>query len=211
MPVTEKEEGKTFAERVMPRIFKAAIMGVITFFLYCLLPMLMFSMIPTEGLPSEFSSFFSEYENLVYVFAAIMICFAVAIQLSSGTIFQHAFSIAKAIVLILYFIYALDGGILTLSIPTGEITISILADLTTFLAILILVNLLALAKSMFETINFLSQRAEQPPTDASKEEKIASIPELKLKNQVRSKLQCRSYPILYNASNATARNPETEP
>jgi len=179
MPVTEKGEEKTFAERVMPRVFKAAIMGVTTFFLYYLLPMLMFSMIPAEGLPSEFSSFFSKYENLVYVFAAIMICFVVAIQLSSGTIFQHAFSIAKAIVLILYFIYALEGGILTLSIPAVEITINIMADLTTFLAILILVNLLALAKSMFEAINFLSQKVEQPPTDTSKEEKIASIPELK--------------------------------
>jgi hypothetical protein len=179
MPVTKREEEKTFAERVMPRIFKAAIMGVITFFLYCLLPMLMFSMIPTEGLPSEFSSYFSKYENLVYIFAAIMICFAVAIQLSSGTIFQHAFSIAKAIVLILYFIFALEGGILTLSIPTGGITIGIMADLTTFLAILILVNLLALVKSMFEAINFLSQKVEQPPMDIRKEEKITSIPELK--------------------------------
>lgn len=179
MLVTEKRDEKTFVERIMPRVFKAAIMGVITFFLYYMLPTLMFSMIPTESLPSEFGSFFSKYENLVYVFAAIMICFAVAIQLSSGTIFQHAFSIAKAIILILYFIYALEGGILTLSMSLGGIMVNIMANLTAFLAILISVNLLALAKSMFEAINFLSQKVEQPPMEISKEEEMASIPELK--------------------------------
>jgi len=179
MLVTEKGDEKTFVERIMPRVFKAAIMGVITFFLYYMLPTLMFSMIPTESLPSEFGSFFYRYENLVYIFAAIMICFAVAIQLSSGTIFQHAFSIAKAIILILYFIYALEGGILTLSMSLGGIMVNIMANLTAFLAILISVNLLALAKSMFEAINFLSQKVEQPPMEISKEEEMASIPELK--------------------------------
>lgn len=178
MLMTEKGEEKTFAERIMPRVFKAAIMGVISFFLYYLLPTLMFSMIPTEGLPSEFGSFFSEYENLVYVFAGIMICFAVATQLSSGTILKHAFSIAKAIVLLIYFFYALNGGILTLNVSIGGAMINIVANLTAFLAILISVNLLALAKSMFEAINFLSQKVEQPPVDISKEEEIASIPEL---------------------------------
>lgn len=159
MQVTEKGDKKTFVERIMPRVFKAAIMGVITFFLYYMLPTLMFSMFPTENLPSEYASFFTEYEQLFYIFAAIIICFAVLIQLASGTIFQHAFSIAKAIILIIYFIYALNGGILTLNVPIKEMTINIVANLTAFLVILISVNLLALAKSMLEAINFLSQKA----------------------------------------------------
>ena len=179
MLVTEKGDKETFAERIKPRVLKAAIMGVVTFFLYYMLPTLLFSTFSTQSLPSEFGSYFSRYENLFYIFAAIIICFAVVNQLSSGTIFQHGFSVAKVIVLIIYLIYALEGGILTLSMSLGGNMVNIAANLTAFLAILISVNLLALAKSMFEAINFLSQKAEQPPTETIKEEEIVPIPELK--------------------------------
>jgi len=179
MLVTEKGGKGTFAESIKPRVLKAAIIGSITFFLYYMLPTLLFSTFPTESLPSEYGSYFSRYENLFYIFAAIIICFAVVNQLSSGTIFQHAFSIAKAIILIIYFIYALEGGVLTLSMSLEGMAVNIVANLTAFLAILISVNLLALAKSMFEAINFLSQKVEQPPTEIIKEEETAPIPELK--------------------------------
>jgi len=179
MLVTEKGGRETFAERIKPRVFKAVIVGTVTFLLYYLLPTLLFSTFPTENLPSEFDPYFSRYENLFYIFAAIIICFAVVNQVSSGTIFQHAFSIAKAIILMVYFIYALEGGILTLSMSLEGMAVNIVANLTAFLAILISVNLLALAKSMFEAINFLSQKVEQPPTEIIKEEEMAPIPELK--------------------------------
>jgi len=143
------------------------------------LPTLLFSTFPTESLPSEFDPYFSRYENLFYIFAAIIICFAVVNQVSSGTIFQHAFSITKAIILMIYFIYALEGGILTLSMSLEGMAVNIVANITAFLVILISVNLLALAKSMFEAINFLSQKVEQPPTEIIKEEKTAPIPEWK--------------------------------
>jgi len=179
MLVTEKKGKETFADRIKPRVFKATIIGIITFFLYYVLPTLLFSTFPTENLPSEFDPYFSRYENLFYIFAAIIICFAVVNQLSSGTIFQHAFNVAKAIILIIYFIYALEGGILTLSMSLEGNMVNIVANLTAFLAILISVNLLTLAKNMLEAINFLSQKVEQPPTEITKEEEMASIPELK--------------------------------
>ena len=179
MMVTEKEGGKTFVEKAMPRVLKAAIMGIIAFFIYYLLPTLLFSMFPTENLPTGFGSFFSRYENLVYIFAGIMICFAVAIQLLSGTVFKHVFSIAKAITVMTYLIFALDGGLLALDLPIEGTVISIEANLTAFLIILILVNLLALAKNMLEMISFLSRKTEQPITEVSKEEKAVSIPKLK--------------------------------
>ena len=179
MLVTEKGGKETFGERIKPRVFKAVIVGTVTFLLYYVLPTLLFSAFPTENLPSEFDPYFSRYENLFYIFATIIICFAVVNQLSSGTILQHAFSIAKAIILIIYFIYALEGGILTLSMSLEGMAVNIVANLTAFLAILISVNLLTVAKSMFEAINFLLQKVEQPPTETIKKEEMASIPELK--------------------------------
>ncbi|UCE29447.1 MAG: hypothetical protein JSV85_01590 [Candidatus Bathyarchaeota archaeon] len=177
--MTEKEDEKTFLEKAMPRVLKAAVVGITAFFLYYLLPTLLFSMLPTESLPPEFGSFFSRYENLVYVFAGIMICFAVAIQLSSGTVFKHVFSIAKAIIVMLYLIFAFDGGLLALNLPVEETVVGLEANLTTFLTILILVNLLSLAKSMLEMISFFSRKAEQSLTEVSGEEETVSMPELK--------------------------------
>jgi hypothetical protein len=153
------EGKKSFLEKILPRVLKATLMGFIAFFIYYLLPTFLLSMLPTESFPSEFGPYFSRYEGLVYVFAAVMICFAVAIQLSSGSILKHALSTAKVIVLIVLFIYTLDGGFLALNISMEGMVIGVVADLSTLLAILIAIDLLGFAKNLFEAIDFLSRKA----------------------------------------------------
>ena len=73
------------------------------------------------------------------MFLAIAVFFAVARQLFSGTILQHVLSVAKA-----------------LTPPIGEATSKIIADLRVFLAMLILIYSLGLAKSIIQAINFLA-------------------------------------------------------
>lgn len=149
---------KSLVEKILPRVTKAVLMGFIAFFIYYVLPAFLVSMLPTESFPSEFGPHLSRYEGLVNVFAAVMICFAVTIQLSSGTILKYALSTTKVIVLIVLFIYTLDGGFLALNISMEGMVIGVAADLSTLLAILIAIDLLGFAKSLFEAIDFLSRK-----------------------------------------------------
>lgn len=150
---------KSFLKKIMPNVIKAVLRGFIMFLLTYLLPTLVVeAMLPSSspfGMPSE-------YTTLLYVFSAIVVFFTVVTELFSGTILQHAFSIGRAIVLIVYFIYALNGGIFmsTFQVPGQQQVIHIFADLRAFLAMLIFVNLLGFAKGMLQAISFLSGRAE---------------------------------------------------
>ncbi|MFQ5758247.1 MAG: hypothetical protein ACE5IF_01060 [Candidatus Bathyarchaeia archaeon] len=158
--MADEENLKSLLKKIVPRVVKAALKGFIMFLLTYLLPTLMMeAMMPAE-LP--FETLPPEYMALLYTFSAIVVFFAVVTELFSGTILQHAFSIGRELVLIVYFIYALNGGILTstFQIPGQLQAIHIIADLRVFLAMLIFVNLLGLAKGMFQAINFLSGKVE---------------------------------------------------
>jgi len=146
------EEGnmKAYVKRIVPRIFKAVLWGSITFLLVYYLPMHIY---PLEALP------FEEIRNF-YVFAAITVFFVVAIKLFSETILEHAFSIAKALVIMIYFVYIFNGGIVSLTIPIQATMVNLVVDLRVFLVMLILPNLLALAKSLLQATNFLAKRSE---------------------------------------------------
>jgi len=149
-------EERKLLRSIVPRTLKAALWGFITFLMYyipyqlLLLPALMFPEIFPMGINTLFN-----------VFVAIAVFFAVAIQLFSGTIFQHVLSVAKALTLIIYFIYAFEGGIITLTPPIGEATFKIVADLRVFLAMLILIYLLGLAKSIIQAIDFLAREKDR--------------------------------------------------
>lgn len=156
--MADEESLQLFMKKILPRVVKAAVKGFIWFLLTYLLPMLMMeTMMPTE-LP--FEMFPQEYITLVYTFSAIVVFFAVATELFSGTILQHAFSVGRALILIAYFIHAFKGGIITLTIPIEGLSIHIFADLRAFLAMLIFVNLLGFAKGMLQAINFISRKVE---------------------------------------------------
>jgi len=152
--------------KMVPRIAKAVIKGLLYFVLLYVVPMF---------LVSQASAFaprlFSDYAQVVTLFAAVIIFFAVASELTSGTIFQHALNIGKALILIIFFVVALDGGIVRLDLNIQEgFPISIIADLRVYLMMLIAIDLMGLAKSVLQAINFLSETVEkqvpQPlPTD----------------------------------------------
>jgi len=150
-----KEERKLLSS-IVPRAIKAALWGFITFLMYyipyrlLLIPALMFPEIFPLGINTLFNAF-----------VAIAVFFAVAVQLFSGTILQHVFGVARALTLIVYFIYAFEGGIITLTPSIGEATLKIIADIRIFLAMLILIYLLGLAKSIIQAINFLASEKDQ--------------------------------------------------
>ena len=142
---------------MLPRVAKALAKGLVYFVLFYALPMFLVRQV------SGFApGFFADYEQLVTLFAAVIIFFAVATELTSGTIYQHALNIGKALILIMFVVLAFDGGIMKLDLDIAEgQRIGIIADLRVYLMMLVAIDLLGLARSVLQAVNFLSDKTEK--------------------------------------------------
>lgn len=156
--VETKAVRRSLLRRSAPRTLKATLWGTITFFIYYLpYNFLITSLLTLPGVSDlVLETFFS-------VFLIIVVFFAVTIKLFSGTVFQYAFSIARALILMIYFIYAFGGGIITLAPSVGDVTFNIMLDLRIFLAMFLIINLFSLGKSLLQAIDFLAREREPLP------------------------------------------------
>jgi hypothetical protein len=134
-------------KKAVPRILKAIIWGSLTFLIVYYLPMMFY---PQEILPID-------YLTPLLQFAAISVFFAVAGQLFSGTIIGCGFGVARAIVVIAYFFMVSDGGVFSVTLPIGEVTVNLAVDLSLFLLMIIAVNLLSISKNVLEAISLLAE------------------------------------------------------
>jgi hypothetical protein len=141
---------KSFIKKMIPNVFKATVWGIITYVTIGYLPTLLF--------PIGFPPF--GYKQLFDLFVGIAVFFAVITNLFSGTIFGYAFSIARALIMIIYFIVAFNGGIISLTMPMPEFTVSLVVDVKAFLMILVLVNLLGIGKNLLQVTGFLAKKVE---------------------------------------------------
>lgn len=148
--MVKKADTKTFVRKIVPRILKAAVLVVITY-----LPLYFIS-----ALVRPLQSFFPWYEPLTNIFAAVFIFFLVAGVFSSETVFQYVFGVARTLVLMIFFICVLNGGIITLALPVEGATVNIMLDLTVVLAMLVLVCLLGIGKNVVQAIDFMSGKTE---------------------------------------------------
>jgi len=144
------ESIKRWLIKAAPRIIKATMKGFFWFVLLYLVPMLILSI---SGIPVNL---FPDYIRLLGAFATITVFFVVAAELFSKTVFQHAFNMAKAIVLMVFFVYSLNGGFLTANFGAINVTV----DLRVYLAMVLTINFLGLTKSALQALNFLSERTE---------------------------------------------------
>ncbi len=124
-------------------------MGLLWFFLLYIIPTLLLSELAEEALPG--------YTQLLSTFAIVIVFFVVVSGLLAGTIFQHVFNIGKALVFMAFFIYALNGGFVALNLEFVHIE----ADLRVYLAMLLTIDFLGLAKSLLLTIDFLAKKTER--------------------------------------------------
>jgi len=152
----ENQTTESFLRKMLPRIVKATIKAVFYFVFLYVLPRFLISQL--AELAPEIFGLYGQYLN---VFVAIVIFFVVASELTSGTIFQHAFNIGKAIILIMFFVLAFNGGIVSFDLNMEGPPIGIWADLRIYLAMLIFIDLLGLAKTILQAVNLLSEKAEQ--------------------------------------------------
>lgn len=142
-----------FLENILPKILKATVKGLLWFFLFYALPTLLLSELPEEVLPG--------YTQLISTFAIVVVFFIVVSELLAGTIFQHALNMGKALVFMAFFVYALNGGFMAFDLPMELGKVHIEADLRVYLAMLLIINFLALAKSLLQAVDYLAKRTER--------------------------------------------------
>ena len=107
-------------------------------------------------LPEGVPNLFSPYEQVFGTFTIVVIFFVIASEVTSGTIFQHVFNIGKALVLMVLIVLSFEGGIIEMDFQNVHIT----ADLIFYLTMLLTIDLVGLAKSVLQAINFLSEKTE---------------------------------------------------
>jgi len=138
-----------FLKKMIPKVLKATVMGLLWFFLLYALPTLFLSELVEEVLPG--------YTQLLSIFAIVIVFFVVVSELLAGTIFQYAFNIGKALVFMAFFIYALNGGFIAFDLEFVHIE----ADLRVYLAMLLTIDFLGLAKSLLQAVDFLGKKTER--------------------------------------------------
>jgi len=137
---------------MLPKTAKAALKGALVVVFFYIIPMMLLSSL--SELSPEITS---RYEQLLVTFVAIVLFFTVASELTAGTIFQHGFNIGKAIIMMIFIVFALEGGIVSLDFQE----LQLVADLRIYLAMVLIIDLLGLVKSVLQAINFLSERTEK--------------------------------------------------
>jgi hypothetical protein len=125
---------------------KAAVKAIIFYVVYLFL----------WGFLAPFSEFVPGLQQTIEAFVMVYIVLMVVGDISSGTIFQYFFNVAKALFVIGYLIFSLSGGVFGISFEN----INLVVDLRFFLAIATLLGLLGLAKSVLQAVNYMSEKAE---------------------------------------------------
>jgi len=140
---------------VLPRVLKAAVWGTFTFVMVYYLPLML---IP-QDLPQNILPF--DYTAQLLDFAVISVLFAVVGQLFSGTVIGCGFGIARALVIIAYFFVVSEGGVFSVTLPISEVTVNLTLDISILLLMIVSVNLLSIAKNLFEAITLLAEKSTE--------------------------------------------------
>jgi len=100
---------------------------------------------------------YPEYQTFYAILAWATLFFTFAIKFTEKTVHKFFFIIARALFLIAYLIYATNGGILTLDFMGAHLMVEFIP----ILALMVLVNVLDMAKGILQVIEFTSES----PTD----------------------------------------------
>jgi len=138
---------------VLPRVLKAAVWGTFTFVMVYYLPLML---IPKD-MPPNILPF--DYATQLFDFALISVFFAVVGQLFSGTVIGCGFGIARALVIIAFFFVVSEGGVFNVTLPISDLTVNLRLDISTLLLMVVSVNLLSIAKNLFEAISLLTEKS----------------------------------------------------
>ena len=143
--VEEKKRGNLVRD-VSFRVAKAAVKAILVYLIYFLLvPLLapLFELIP---------GFMESIEVFVVVYIVLMILG----DLTAKTVFQYFFSTARALFFMAYLLLSMGDGVFNTSYENFSLTV----NLTLFYTVAVLLSLLGFARTIFQAINFMHERAE---------------------------------------------------
>lgn len=145
MGIEDSSHGKKMRKTVFT-IAKTVIKTAIVCILYVILSQVLAPLSPlVPGLQQMLQTF-------IIVYVALMI----VSNLTSGTVFQHMFGAARCGFVMAYLIVSLNSGIFDYTFGS----VSLMVDLRMFLVIVMMLEILGLAKSVILAIDFVSQKAE---------------------------------------------------
>lgn len=144
--VETNNDTKKKLRRISFKALKATIKGALIYAIYYILWMFI----------APISQMIPSLQLMIETFVAVYIIFIIVEELTSGTIYNCFFNVAKALFVIGYLISAFNSGIFGITYQN----INLIVDLRLVLEIATLLSLLGLAKSVFQTINFMSGKAE---------------------------------------------------
>jgi hypothetical protein len=141
-----KKASGTGSRRTVSRALKATMKGI----LFCGLYLFLW--------PSfqPFATLVPGLAQSIETFVIVYITLMIVGDLLGGTVYQHFFGAAKALLVIGYLILTLKGGMVGATYQN----ISLLVDIRLFLVMAMLFSLLDLAKSVFQAINYMCRTAE---------------------------------------------------
>ena len=143
----EKSIGfKERLRRITLKILKAAIKAALLYGVYFVLSMFL----------APISDVVPGFQRMVETFVTVYLFLMILGEIMSGTVFQHLFGAAKALFVILYLIFSLNGGVITLYFQGAQLMV----DIRLFLMVAILLSLLGFAKSVLQAISFLNEKAQ---------------------------------------------------
>lgn len=95
-------------------------------------------------------------QQMLQTFMVVYVALMIISNLTSGTVFQHIFGAARCGFVMAYLIVSLNSGIFDYTFGS----VSLMVDLRVFLVIVMMLEILGLAKSVILAIDFMSQKAE---------------------------------------------------
>jgi hypothetical protein len=128
------------------KALKAVLKGIIIYVVYLLVSMVL---APVETIVPGLAQMI-EYGTVIYVILIVLG------ELTSGSLYHYFFKAATALFTICYLILTLQGGIFSMTFENLKLMI----DLRFFLLIVIILGLVGLARSTFQAINYMNERAE---------------------------------------------------
>ena len=126
---------------------KAGIKAVLTYIVYFIFMILV----------QPFSEFIGQYSLLIDMFFMVIIAFTFLIELFSGTIIKYMIEFSRSLFVIFYFVASLNSGIIDVSMEN----VSIIVNLRFFLLMLVLINVIGMAKTVLSAVNFLHEKSEK--------------------------------------------------
>jgi len=127
------------------RALKAAAKGILVYILYFILSLFL----------AQFMEMVPTLQQSIEAFVTLYLILMVIGDFLADTIYHYFFGAGKSLFVIFYLILSLKSGVVSTSFGS----INLLVDLRLFLVIAMLLSLLGLARSVFQAINFMNEKA----------------------------------------------------